>query len=291
MIEDNNKVVIKINYVAGKQSSNNAGARPEVITQWNVKRIVIAALLVMILSGGLIYLLGDYEDADNGIDTTPDHKIADVEAISTGSQSKGASKEQHPLIITQQQGVVSGVQELNKQAGIKSQQLPDLLADNIEKSSQSAATVGNDREVKETDLAEKKHSARAVLNEPETVVAPGKQTFSVVKGLTRVQLAKGISDKEPYGEIISPVIVDDDKATGVFYFTELRGMQGETVYHEWLRNGKVVYSKPIRILGKRWRAATRKLMNRSFTGNWTVRLKAGNGDVLNEIKFVVKKKP
>ena len=289
-MEDNSKVVIKINYAAGKHLPNNAGARPGEITRWNIKRIAIAASLMVILSGSLIYFLWNNKNSDNGIDTTHDQKIADSETFLIGEQSKGASKVQRTLIIPQQQGVVSGVQELNKQAGIKGQQHSGLLADNVEESSQAVVGGIKGKESKVTDSAEKKYSARDVLKEPETVVAPGKQTFSVTSGLTRVQLAKGISGKEPYGEIISPLIVDNDKATGVFYFTELRGMRGETVYHEWLRNGKVVYSKPIRILGKRWRASTSKLMNRSYTGNWTVRLKSGNGDVLNEIKFVVKKK-
>ncbi len=289
MMEDN-KVVIKINYVAGKHPTNNADVRPGVITQWNIKRIVIAVLLVVMMPGSLLYFLWNKNDAVIGIDTTHDQNITDTDTFSTGKQLKDASKTQHQSIITQQQGIVSGAQELNKQSGIKPQQLSGFLADDGVKPAQAVIDAGNHKQLKEVGLTEKKHPHMDVVEKPETVAAPGKQKFSAARGrLTRVQLAKGISGKEPLGEIVSPVVVGNDKATGVFYFTELRGMQGETIYHEWLRDGKVVFAKPIKILGKRWRASTSKLMNHSYTGNWTVRLKNSHGQVLNEINFVVRK--
>ncbi len=288
-MEDTNKVVIKINYKAGKHSPNKAGVNPREITQWNIRRVVMAVLLLAIILGGLVYLLWNNDDADYGSDRTQAMNAAGIDAKPVGKQLQAIPEPQRGPIITQQQVDVSGGQEIIGQPAKKSRQIPASSSGNADKQVQSVAAVDHGRALTNTVPAEKEQVQKPVVDKREAVVAPGKQKFAVTRGLTRVQLAKGINNKEPFGVIISPVIVDNEKATGVFYFTELRGMKGETVYHEWLLDGKAVFTKRIKILGKRWRASTSKLMNRTYTGNWSVRLKDDQGRVLNEIKFVVKR--
>jgi len=105
------------------------------------------------------------------------------------------------------------------------------------------------------------------------------------KNVVRAVLAKGLYNKEPVGDIVLPLVLNDTAASRVFYFTEIINMKGQYLYHLWLRNGQMVYKRRIGILGNRWRASTNKLIPYSKVGSWTVRLVNEQGVILNEIQF------
>jgi len=109
------------------------------------------------------------------------------------------------------------------------------------------------------------------------------------KHVARALLVSGVNNKEPGTEILLPVVVNNMKASGVYYFTEIINMKGKTLYHQWLRDNQLVYERKIKILGKRWRASTSKLIPYSKAGKWRVRLVNKQGEVLNEIEFKVVK--
>ena len=112
-------------------------------------------------------------------------------------------------------------------------------------------------------------------SEPETNSSQG----FVDKRITRALLTIGVNNKEPLEVIVSPVVVNKNKVSGVFYFTEIVDMKGVDLYHRWLWNDEVQYNKKINILGDRWRAATSKTIPYTKTGSWSVRL-VNNEDVI-----------
>jgi hypothetical protein len=93
--------------------------------------------------------------------------------------------------------------------------------------------------------------------------------------------------KEPYEDVELPFLVNSEQAKGLFYFTEINNMKGNTVFHEWLKNGKSIYKRKIKIRGNRWRISTSKLFNNHHVGEWQVRTLDQQGKVLNEITFLV----
>ncbi|MCF7971487.1 MAG: DUF2914 domain-containing protein [Methylococcaceae bacterium] len=106
--------------------------------------------------------------------------------------------------------------------------------------------------------------------------------------ISRARLAKGIKDnKEPYGHIALPFLVNSEQAKGFFYFTEINNMKGDTVFHEWLKDGKSIYKREIKIRGNNRRVSTSKLFNDKQIGQWQVRILNQKGQVLNEINFLV----
>lgn len=107
--------------------------------------------------------------------------------------------------------------------------------------------------------------------------------------ILRAQLAQGVSDKEPYGQVNLPVIVTAEKAEGLFYFTEIMNMKGFTVLHEWLFQDEPVYQRNFIIRGDRWRISTSKLFDNSYIGPWQVRTVTQQGDILHKIDFLVEK--
>ena len=109
----------------------------------------------------------------------------------------------------------------------------------------------------------------------------------LLRGVTRARLAQGVANREPFGQVEQPVKVNKDFAVGVFYFTELSGMKGQTVSHRWKRKGKVIFEKKKVILGDRWRTYTSKLLTAYSTGSWVVELINEDGVPLHVIEFEV----
>ncbi|MFZ2406861.1 MAG: DUF2914 domain-containing protein, partial [Methylobacter sp.] len=105
--------------------------------------------------------------------------------------------------------------------------------------------------------------------------------------VSRASLTYGMNNKEPSGELVSTVDVRHKKPVWVYYFTELKSMKGNKVYHEWVRNGEVVSRQALVISGDIWRTSSRKLLSDSEKGNWTVRLVDKNGRLLNKKEFKV----
>ncbi|MDF1584247.1 MAG: DUF2914 domain-containing protein [Methyloprofundus sp.] len=105
--------------------------------------------------------------------------------------------------------------------------------------------------------------------------------------ISRARLARSIKNKEPYGDVELPFLVNSEQAQGLFYFTEINNMQGDTIVHEWLKDSKSIYKRKIKIRGNRWRISTSKLFNNKHIGEWQVRALSQQGKILNKIDFLV----
>lgn len=107
--------------------------------------------------------------------------------------------------------------------------------------------------------------------------------------IKRGLLAKRTINKEPSGEINLPLVVNQEKAVSLTYFTEIVNMKGHTAYHEWLMEDKVIFRKGFNILGDRWRVSTRKLFSYTAAGQWQARVITKKDDILHKIDFIVRK--
>ena len=122
----------------------------------------------------------------------------------------------------------------------------------------------------------------------KTVNTPVKPEASVNNNITRALLTFKINNNEPVGEINLPLKLSKKKSTSVYYFVELTGMKGRTVYHEWLLDGNLITRKKINISDNdKWRTLSRQLFAYTARTNWTVRLVDETGRILNEIHFDV----
>lgn len=79
---------------------------------------------------------------------------------------------------------------------------------------------------------------------PDKVVSrPENNNTDVSNNITRAFLTFKIDNNEPAGKIDIPVKLSKYKSTSLYYFVELTGMKGRTVYHEWLLEGKLITRK------------------------------------------------
>lgn len=85
-----------------------------------------------------------------------------------------------------------------------------------------------------------------------------------------------IKDREPTDKFNS---TSNDK---VFYFTELRDMNGQTATHRWEHDGKVVAEMKFNVGGNRWRIWSSKSFLPQSSGDWKVSVLNGAGEVISE---------
>ncbi len=107
------------------------------------------------------------------------------------------------------------------------------------------------------------------------------------KQVVRSQLTNRVTNNEPADLISSPILVEKDNIRRLYYFTELKDMSGNTIYHNWIYKGESVFRKKFNINGSRWRVTTQKKLNNTLLGDWKVTLTDSEGYLLDEITFKV----
>jgi len=94
--------------------------------------------------------------------------------------------------------------------------------------------------------------------------------------VARAQFTTGVVDREPVDAITS-VSADADT---VYFYTELRDMQGSRVTHRWEHNGEPMAEVSFDVGGPRWRVWSSKQMEPELTGTWRAYVVTGDGSVL-----------
>ena len=105
-------------------------------------------------------------------------------------------------------------------------------------------------------------------------------------------LARGIEGNRPMHPFDSQITLDGDAPATLYYFTELRGMAGETVSHRWLHEGKLISETSIPI-DAGWIAdvhSSAKIHPR-MRGHWQVLVCDAAGKVLDSEQFEVAPTP
>ena len=99
--------------------------------------------------------------------------------------------------------------------------------------------------------------------------------------MARAIFTSGINDREPTDTITT--LTND--ATNITFFTELQGMQGQTVTHRWEHGDKVMAEVKFDVGGSRWRVFSSKKLDPSWTGEWKVSVVDANGGTLSASTF------
>lgn len=75
-----------------------------------------------------------------------------------------------------------------------------------------------------------------------------------------------ILDREPTDQ----VLILSNAVGQVYFFTDLRHYQGQTITHRWEHEGKLVMEKTFEVSGPRWRVYSEQDLEPDMTGTWTV---------------------
>jgi len=94
--------------------------------------------------------------------------------------------------------------------------------------------------------------------------------------VARAVFARAIVEREPQ-DVVSGL---DAGAEQIFFFTELIGMQGQTVRHRWELGGQVMAEIEFKVGAQRWRVHSSKRFIPGQVGVWTVSVVDETGRVL-----------
>ena len=89
----------------------------------------------------------------------------------------------------------------------------------------------------------------------------------------RAQFTNGIENREPIDRISRTLPGWDyqEGAKPIFFFTEVSGLEGRTIYHRWELNGRVVSEIPFDVKSSlRWRVFSSKNIMPTMAGRWRV---------------------
>lgn len=100
-------------------------------------------------------------------------------------------------------------------------------------------------------------------------------------GVYRSTFTTAIEDKEPVSEL-DVISNDTDK---VYFFTELRGLEGHTVTHRWEYSGETMAEVSFNIGGDRWRTWSSKNMLPAWSGVWEVSVLDEGGNIMMQKSF------
>ncbi len=99
--------------------------------------------------------------------------------------------------------------------------------------------------------------------------------------VARAVFTSGIKDREPTDTITS--LTND--ITSISFFTELQGLQGQTVTHRWEHDNKVMAEVKFEVGSARWRVFSNKRLDPSWTGEWKVSVVDASGGTLSASTF------
>jgi membrane-bound ClpP family serine protease len=118
----------------------------------------------------------------------------------------------------------------------------------------------------------------ATVDSPATLAAPTEQAAEKLADGTvaRSTFTNGIAEREPV-DAINKLGTNNKK---IYYFSELRGMAGQTVTHRWEHDGKIMAEVPFTVNGNRWRVFSSKNLEESWQGEWKVSVIDQSGGTL-----------
>jgi hypothetical protein len=266
-MRDKKNIVIRVNYSKSGKKPENYISDPEMITEWHVKRILLAVSIIVVLLLSVLYFFikPDVQTTDAPLSD------ADVDAVAKSEIKDNKYIKEQPIIIKPED---------------KPKAVNNTFEPEAKKHPGSIKAVEIGKKQSTSIKVEEKGKKQSVIVKHRNVTK--KQSAPIVnKNVSRALLTHKINNKEPAGELNLPVKVNKKQAVGVYYFTELTELKGRTLYHEWSNNGKAVFKHPIKVLGNRWRASSSMLFTDNDVGNWGVRLIDESGHILNKKSFKV----
>ena len=101
------------------------------------------------------------------------------------------------------------------------------------------------------------------------------------QNISNAEFAIDVIDRTPIN-----IVEELDNSLGkIYFFTNLRNLQGQTVIHRWIYNDKVMASISFDVKGPRWRVWSSKNLWHTWTGKWIVEVVADNSELLYEKEF------
>ena len=106
------------------------------------------------------------------------------------------------------------------------------------------------------------------------------------ENISNAEFALEVKDRTPLN-----IIKELDNSFGkIYFFTNIRNLQGQRVTHRWIYNNKVMADVVFDVGGPRWRVWSSKNLWPTWIGVWSVEVLSADGEVLYQKEFNYKNK-
>ena len=99
---------------------------------------------------------------------------------------------------------------------------------------------------------------------------------SVAAPTVLIQFTTGVENREPVDQV---TFVESD-IQKIYLFSDLRGLNGQSVTHRWTYKGEMMAEVAFEVRGPRWRVWSSKDLRSDWVGDWTVEIVSQDGEVL-----------
>ena len=122
-----------------------------------------------------------------------------------------------------------------------------------------------------------------MMEQSEATAALEEQSGFNPGTVARSTFTSSIVDREPV-DTLQQITAMEQK---VYFFTELRDMEGQTATHRWQLNGEVMAEVAFEVKGTRWRVWSSKNLLPQSAGEWKVSVLNGANEVISETSLNV----
>lgn len=99
--------------------------------------------------------------------------------------------------------------------------------------------------------------------------------------VARAVITTAVAEREPVNDL-ERVMEGNEK---VLFFTELKGMQGQSVSHRWFYGEQMMAEVAFNVGGPRWRVWSSKKLLPEWGGEWRVEVVVSDGSIVGEKTF------
>jgi len=157
-----------------------------------------------------------------------------------------------------------------------------LLAGSASATEELGTYPGTDTELQAELVAAELQPAAEMKTQGSEQTEPEATEEPLANGhVARAGFTTGVVDREPKDEVTR---LENDSIQ-ILFFTELRGLQGQTVTHLWERDGEIMAEVPFSVGAPRWRVHSSKKLDPEWTGAWSVKVIDAEGQVIHVESF------
>jgi hypothetical protein len=93
------------------------------------------------------------------------------------------------------------------------------------------------------------------------------------EAVSRAVYTSGVTERQPVDELTQvPAALER-----LYFFSEVRNLQGQTITHRWEQGGRTVLEVPFEVKAARWRVWSSKEIQPNAVGEWSVAVVDQNG--------------
>ncbi|WP_020407254.1 DUF2914 domain-containing protein [Hahella ganghwensis] len=191
------------------------------------------------------------------------------------------ASEDLPVLINKKPALVT--QSVTKEVGKTSTEKVNLVSGNVAETNKETTIPESEETVRN-----RPDSAQVSAVELKNIAGEAPEVSVYTDQLRRVVLTTELRNFEPINEIQGAVQSREDRAVKVILFTEIEGMTGKEVFHNWYLGDRRLARIRIKPHRSPMRASSSKHIDQHMTGSWTVKVTDNSDQVLAVARFEVK---